>query len=240
MKRTIILLIKSSNFQNYLANELFKNNLIDTVILEKGSSLKLAEKITFKKIIKNYKIFFNFKNLFYKIIQILMFEKFYGQKKIFNKKILGKEKVFLNRGIIIKKTKSINSFKIINFINSKKYKNIIVFGTSILNKKKFDKINANIFNIHWGYSPNYRGEGIVTALSKADYQKLGVTIHQISNVIDLGNIIYRKSIKINSKDNFYSIGLKMTKVATKIFLDRNFFGFDLIISNSFLIIIFPF
>ena len=60
-------------------------------------------------------------------------------------------------------------------------------------------------------------------MSKADYQKLGVTIHQISNVIDKGNIIFRKKVKINLKDNFYSIGLKMTKAATKILLEKKFY-----------------
>lgn len=223
MQKKIILLIKSSDFQNYLANKLFQNNLIDTVILEEGTSIKLSEKITFKKIIKNINIFLNFKNLFYKIYQFLMFDKFYGNKKFFNNKILGKEKVFLNKSIFLKKTKSVNSSKIINFISSKKYKNVIVFGTSILNMKKFKKINVNLINLHWGYSPNYRGEGIVSALSKADYQKLGVTIHQISNVIDEGNIIFRKKVKINLKDNFYSIGLKMTKLATKQLLEKKLY-----------------
>ena len=90
--------------------------------------------------------------------------------------------------------------------------------------KKFKKINANFINLHWGYSPNYRGEGIVSALSKADYQKLsGVTIHIISNVIDQGNIIFRKVHKINSTDNFYSIGLKMTKIATKQLLEKKLY-----------------
>ena len=223
MQKKIILLIKSSDFQNYLANKLFQNNLIDTVILEEGTSIKLSEKITYRKIIKNINIFLNFKNLFYKIYQFLMFDKFYGNKKFFNNKILGKEKVFLNKSIFLKKTKSVNSSKIINFISSKKYKNVIVFGTSILNMKKFKKINVNLINLHWGYSPSYRGEGIVSALSKADYQKLGVTIHQISNVIDKGNIIFRKKVKINLKDNFYSIGLKMTKAATKILLEKKFY-----------------
>ena len=223
MKRKIILLTKSSDFQNYLANKLFQNNIIDTVILEEGSSIKLSEKITISKIIKNITIFLNFKNLFYKIYQILMFDKFYGNKKSLNNKIFGQEKVYLNKGIFLKKTKSINSSEIINFIISKKYKNIIVFGTSILNMKKFKKINDNFINLHWGYSPNYRGEGIVSALSKADYQKLGVTIHKISNVIDQGNIIFRKKVKINSKDNFYSIGLKMTKIATKQLLEKKLY-----------------
>ena len=43
MTKKIILLTKSSDFQNYLANKLFQNNIIDTVILEEGSSIKLYE-----------------------------------------------------------------------------------------------------------------------------------------------------------------------------------------------------
>ena len=110
MKKKIILLTKSSDFQNYLANKLFQNNIIDTVILEEGSSIKLSEKITISKIIKNITIFLNFKNLFYKIYQILMFDKFYGNKKSLNNKIFGQEKVYLNKGIFLNFNK-INQLK---------------------------------------------------------------------------------------------------------------------------------
>ena len=85
MQKKIILLIKSSDFQNYLANKLFQNNLIDTVILEEGTSIKLSEKITYRKIQVNTmymknggvasfgchftcKLYFNFMNIYTEII----------------------------------------------------------------------------------------------------------------------------------------------------------------------------
>ena len=45
------LLIRESDFQYFLANNLYKKKIIDCVIIEKGSSLNSNLKITFKKII---------------------------------------------------------------------------------------------------------------------------------------------------------------------------------------------
>ena len=64
--------------------------------------------------------------------------------------------------------------------------------------------------------------GIVTCLAKNDIKKLGVTIHEIGNKIDLGKIIERKIVKLDSNDNFYSIGLKMTVAAKNIISDKTF------------------
>ena len=49
------LLIRESDFQYFLANNLYKKKIIDSVIIEKGSSLHSNLKITFKKIISNLK-----------------------------------------------------------------------------------------------------------------------------------------------------------------------------------------
>ena len=84
---------------------------------------------------------------------------------------------------------------------------MIVFGTGIINVEKFKNVKA--INLHWGISPTYRGEGIVSALSRNDFDYLGVTVHKLSKKIDDGKIISQKVIIIDKYDNFYSIGLKM-------------------------------
>ena len=68
------LLIRESDFQYFLSNNLYKKKIIDSVIIEKGSSLHSNLKITFKKIISNLKLLSNFFNLFFKIYQIINYK----------------------------------------------------------------------------------------------------------------------------------------------------------------------
>jgi len=51
---------------------------------------------------------------------------------------------------------------------------------------------------------------IISALALKGIKGLSVTIHLIDENIDSEDIIYQYKPKINSKDNFYSIGLKLT------------------------------
>lgn len=217
-----ILLIRASDFQYFLANILYEKNIIDCVILEQGSSLNSNLKITFKKIILNLKLLFNLSNLFFKIYQIINYEKFYGNTQYHNKRLLGNKKVKLNKKIKVIKIQNINNFKLTNYIKTKKKNFVIVFGTRVIKVKNPINFKNKFINIHWGYSPDYRGEGIVTCLAKNDIKKLGVTIHEMSNKIDLGKIIDRKIVKLDRKDNFYSIGLKMTLAAKNIICDKSF------------------
>lgn len=216
------LLIRESDFQYFLANILYEKKIIDCVIIEKGSSLNSNLKITFKKIILNLKLLSNFFNLFFKIHQIINYEKFYGNRKYHNERILGYKKVKLNKNIKVIKTENINNFKLSNYIKNKKNNFVLVFGTRVIKIKHLRNFKNKFINIHWGYSPDYRGEGIVTCLAKNDIKKLGVTIHEIGNKIDLGKIIERKIVKLDSNDNFYSIGLKMTVAAKNIICDKTF------------------
>ena len=62
-------------------------------------------------------------------------------------------------------------------------------------------------------SPNYRGDGIITPIYDNNWAKLGFTIHKLDSGIDSGEIICSERIDIDEKDNYYSIGLKMTKKA---------------------------
>lgn len=95
---------------------------------------------------------------------------------------------------------------------------VLVFGTRLISSQLFESCSAKFINMHWGWSPDYRGEGIISALAIQGRDAVGVTVHLISSKIDGGNILYRSRPKIDSSDNFYSIGLKLTILGSELFV----------------------
>lgn len=231
MEKTV-LLIRKSDFQYYLANELFKNNIIQYVIIEDGSSLSSKFNSNIVNIIKKFKLYFGLKNILFKVFQLLKYDYFYGNREFHNLRILRKKKIKINKKIKIFKISNINNDLVKKFIRFNKITNVILFGTRLLDYKKLKNLVKKIINIHWGFSPYYRGEGILTCLARNDLDRLGVTIHEVSEKVDFGKIIKRKKVRLDSKDNFYSIGLKMTLEALKIICKKNFFKNQ----NNFLLI----
>ena len=220
----IICLIRKSDFQFYLVNELFRNNLSKYCIIENGHSSKTQNIISVNKIIKKLFLLKNPINFFYFLIYFFNFKKYYGQLEHHNKRILGEKIIRLNKNIKIKYVKNINdkeTFELLKKINPEL---IIVHGTRIISEKILSDIKCKKINLHWGISPTYRGEGIVTALKNNDFENLGVTIHELDNTIDNGNIISQKVIKIDKNDNFYSIGIKMTKEGSKVIINYLKYG----------------
>ena len=154
-----------------------------------------------------------------------MFKKFYGNILFHNKRILEKDIIKLNREIKVKYFKSVNDPECCNFINNYNPEYLIIFGTGIVDTKIYKDKNLKTINMHWGISPLYRGEGIVSALSKNDFNNLGVTIHKLDQKIDDGEIINQEAIKIDVLDNFYSLGLKMALTGSNLiikFLKKNY------------------
>ena len=78
-------------------------------------------------------------------------------------------------------------------------------------------IQCPFINMHWGWSPDYRGEGIIPALALEGPYALGVTVHLIDLGIDSGEIISRLRPEVDERDNFYSLGLKLCMLGTDLF-----------------------
>ena len=120
----------------------------------------------------------------------------------------------------LKRVISINSDECKRFIIEQKPNIVLVFGTKFIRNEvyKNPKLpNTFWINLHWGISPCYRGEGLISALALGGINDVGVTIHHLSNKADAGDILYQASPKLEKKDNFYSVGLKLTKIGTNIF-----------------------
>ena len=127
---------------------------------------------------------------------------------------LRKKKVELNKNVKKIYFDNINDKECVKFINLFNPHYLITFGTGIVDIKQFK--NLKTINIHWGISPIYKGEGIVSSISRNDFKNLGVTIHKLNEKIDDGEIISQNNIQIDKLDNFYSLGLKMTITGTKL------------------------
>ena len=217
--KNIICLIRESDFQCYFVNELFKNNLLSYCVIEKGYSNKTQNNISINLIIKKLFLLKNPKNFFYFLDYFLNFKKYYGKIKYHNKRILGNQTIQINKNIKVRYVENINNKETLEYLRKINPELIIVHGTRIVKQQILNNLKCKKINLHWGISPAYRGEGIVTALSKNDFENLGVTIHELDNTIDNGKIISQKIIEIDKNDNFYSIGIKMTREGLKVIID---------------------
>ena len=92
--------------------------------------------------------------------------------------------------------KNLNKY-ILKSIKKIKSKNLITYGCGLLENKILKLFNGYKLNVHAGLSPRYRGAAThfwPTYLMEPEYT--GVTLHQITDAVDGGNIFHQTSIKI--------------------------------------------
>lgn len=213
-----ILLTKKSFFQIYATNYLFSEGIIEAVVFEGGKSSFPKKKNIFELLRTLSKEYSFTKKFLIRILNKIFFKKYFGYKKYHNKQILINNYKKINNKINLFNVENINDQKTFKILQKNKYELIYIFGTSILKKPILSLNKVHFVNLHWGWSPDFRGEGIISALALKGIKGLGVTIHLIDENIDSGDIIYRYKPKIDSKDNFYSIGLKLTLLGLEGFL----------------------
>ena len=98
---------------------------------------------------------------------------------------------------------TVNSKKVITLIQETQPELILISGTRIISKKVLSCTNAKFINIHVGITPKYRGvHGGYWALANSDSENCGVTLHQVDEGIDTGQVIAQNTIEITSEDNF--------------------------------------
>jgi folate-dependent phosphoribosylglycinamide formyltransferase PurN len=220
-----ILLTKRSPFQYYCANHLFNEKKLSEVIFESGQSTphdKLFKVTNLKKTItqSSLELLYNPKLFANNILRKTNSFRYYGRRPFHENRILNSQHQSLINSIHYKDFDSVNTARCIEYIKHSQPNLVYVFGTGIISESLISAIKCPIINLHWGWSPNYRGEGIVSALSKEGVSALGVTIHLLTQGIDSGDIISRDRIDVTDKeDNFYSIGLKLTVIGVRRFAE---------------------
>ena len=197
MKAKAIFLGRSSPFHIYAANKLFDEGVISSVIFEEGKSICINDNI---KVIKlNPKYYYQ---------QFL-----WGNQNFHNERILKSNYKNLHEGINFYKVKNINSKDALHKIKEINPSIVIIHGTSIVKDKILKSINCDFIDIKWGLSPDYGVDGIIKPIYLKNWERIGFTIHKLYSGIDSVDIVCKEKIEIDEKDNFYSIGLKMTRQA---------------------------
>lgn len=217
-----VLLTRESSFQNYCANYLFREGCLAMAVVESDHSFPVP---LFRQSIPD--IFRKVKsgvNLLlrqgwrtrYHLWNKLMMEQHYGGQARYDSAILGPMIESLDPSLPVMRGNDVHDSQILQALQEMRPDIIFVFGTRLIRRPFFD-LNIPMINMHWGWSPNYRGEGIVSALAIEGPEALGVTVHWLGTGIDSGAIIFRTRPQIDATDNFYSIGLKLTKLGTNYF-----------------------
>ena len=101
---------------------------------------------------------------------------------------------------------------------------MILSGAPLLQPRIFSLPSLGTVNVHWGISPNYRGqESIFTALRHGDYASIGATLHYLDEGIDTGPALAQCWPSLDPTDDLGSIWAKTARlVATMLtdFVDR--------------------
>jgi methionyl-tRNA formyltransferase len=90
-----------------------------------------------------------------------------------------------------------------NWANSEKPDIIFVAGySSRIKVKQLPEVKGDIFNIHFGKLPEFRGANPVFWQLKENVPALGLTIHHLSDKLDAGAIVWSKEIPNQAHFNY--------------------------------------
>ncbi|MEO9021694.1 MAG: formyl transferase [Ginsengibacter sp.] len=197
-KRRLILLAGKGVSTNILYNSLKDDYEIEAVILEEPVPRKEFIKKRIKKlgvVTVAGQVLFQFT-----IAQYLNFTSTKRKHEILRH--YGLDKTQLPPEKVIR-LKSINDTECIVLLKKIAPEIVIVNGTRIISKEILNSIPVKFINIHAGITPKYRNvHGAYWAIVNNDMDNCGVTVHQVDQGIDTGNIIYQGKIKVTGKDNF--------------------------------------
>ena len=97
---------------------------------------------------------------------------------------------------------------------------VIVCGTSILKTPIIDVCREGIINLHTGIIPEYRGVySAFWALYMANTDNIGVTIHRVSEKLDVGQVLFQERIHFDpSYDTINTLFAKQIVKGTELII----------------------
>jgi len=213
-----ILLTRRSSFQIYCANQLYSREKLHSVVFEDGRSVpdegvfvnaRLGDALA-----ELWRVFRNSpSNALARVLNKINHNRYYGNHAFHEERVLRSGYDDLICGLQYVNIGNVNAPEVAAYLLSEKPDLVYVFGTRLIDVKLVAQVPAQFINMHWGWSPDYRGEGIVSALATGGPSALGVTTHLLAAGIDNGDILYRdRLVNIDEDDNFYSIGLKLSQL----------------------------
>lgn len=119
------------------------------------------------------------------------------------------------------KTSSINTQRIIEFIEKIKPDLVMVSGTSLIKKPLIEiEFPKGIINLHTGISPYVKGGPNCTnwCLANDEFHLIGNTIMWLNAGIDAGNLIATETTEFSGNENLFEIHLKVMEHAQNLYL----------------------
>jgi len=102
-----------------------------------------------------------------------------------------------NNNIKLIQSQNINNSETITLLKKENINFIFSIKSRwIIKQHLIDEFNGLVINIHQGYLPYERGSVTYQKIMN-NYNVAGVTIHKVSETVDGGNILYRKTINID-------------------------------------------
>jgi folate-dependent phosphoribosylglycinamide formyltransferase PurN len=208
----IILLTRESSIQRWCANQLA--DYVDSTIVEAGFAIYVEQGVTGKRLQRlAKKVLRNPVAMLGRAVKARHYPAWFGAADHDRRVLKSGYEKFERKPMHVD---SVNDAA--GAIRAFNPSLVLVFGTRIIRESTMAAApQAEWVNMHWGWSPDYRAEGIVSALATGGPSHLGVTVHQLTPAVDQGDIYEQRRIDVDPQDNFYSIGLKCGMVGTAIF-----------------------
>ena len=120
--------------------------------------------------------------------------------------------------IIINTNKNNFEIEILTEIKRKKISLICLAGfMRILSKKFIKNFNGKIINIHPSLLPKFKGTNTFERILKNNEIQTGCTVHHVSDKLDSGKIILKRSFLISKEDSINTLRAKTQRIEYKTF-----------------------
>lgn len=214
----VVLLTRDAPHQVYCANALYARGALSQVLIEAAPVHLLRRRPTGEDLSVLFTYISHPARALRKARNLFMQREYYGNRLLHNRRILQDGYAHFLPSLPVASVRDVNSEQCVEWVREHKPDLVYVFGTRFIKRGLMAAFHCPVVNMHWGWSPSYRGEGIVSALANGGTKDLGVTIHLLNQTVDGGDILYQERPQIDRQDNFYSIGLKLAKIGTELFI----------------------
>ena len=156
----------------------------------------------------------------------LLSRSFETEKKIFELKrddyesqrwFRGK-KIGLNNFPNVYEVDEVNSIMAIEKLKEINPELILVFGTRLIKQEMISYFKNKIFNLHGGDPEKYRGlDSHYWSIYHKDFESLVTTLHRVTPILDNGEIVLQRKIKLWPNMKLYQFRASNTELCVELF-----------------------
>ncbi len=130
------------------------------------------------------------------------------------------KKEALKYDVKILQPENINSKEIEDFILENKIDlNIVISYGQLIKKNIFNLPKYNSINVHPSLLPKYRGATPIQSAILDGEKETGVSIIEIDERMDSGDILAQKVVKINEEDDYFSLSEKLSNLGGELLIE---------------------